>query len=167
MVGLLVVLLFAASCGWRLVGTGSSLDPGIKIIAVPVFQNRTQVDEVEQLLTEAVINEFIRRGRHKVVAEPTEADAVLEGTITQVRVRVTELDDAGRAVRAEGFILIDLIFRDRRKDEIAWEKQGFLFSQEFDIPETSSEYVEQEVLALEDLSQEFASSVVSSILEGF
>ena len=166
---LLTILLLplTVGCGWRLVGTGSSLDPGIKTIAIPSFDSRLEIDELHTIMTSAVVNEFVRRGRHKIVAVPTEADAVLEGTIIRLAVRNTELDSAGRASRAELFVVTNLVFRDRNKDEIVWERQNFLFSQEFEVSASSTDYLEQDVQAMEELSAAFAASVVSSILEGF
>jgi len=164
---LALLLPALAGCGWHLVGKGTRLDPRIKVIAVPAFENRTDKDHLVQILTEAVVNEFVRRGRYRIVSDPTEADAVLEGIISSVELRATELDEEGRAIRALVAVTADMRFRNRVADRVTWANSAFTFSQEFDVPATSTEYLEQQLLAVEEIGGEFASSVVSSIVEGF
>lgn len=165
--GALFLLLGCPGCGWHLVGRGTSLDPRVRVIAIPAFENETDYDELQQRLTDAVVNAFVRRGRYKIVSDPGQADAVLEGTIKSFTVRNTQLDDQGRAIRAEATITVALRFRNRLADRVTWSNDAFLFRKEYDIPSTSSDYLEQEILAIEDLAQDFATSVVSTILEGF
>lgn len=165
--GLAGLLLLSAGCGFHLAGTGSTLDPRIKVIAVPAFENRTDIDRVVIILTDAVMNEFVRRGRYTLVSDPSKADAVLEGTITEISLRTTEVDDQGRATRSIVAITMDVRFRNRIADRITWSNPSFTYTEEFDMAEASTEYVQQEVLAVERLSQDIASSLVSSVVEGF
>jgi hypothetical protein len=164
---LALLLPALAGCGWHLVGKGTSLDPRIKVIAIPAFENNTDRDHLVQILTEAVVNEFVKRGRYSIVSNPANADAVLEGTISTVEFRATELDEEGRAIRALVAITADLRFRNRVADRVTWANSAFTYSQEFDVPATSTEYLEQHLIAVEEIGLEFAASVVSSIVEGF
>src|SRR6476659_4311966 len=75
----LCVLVSAASagCGYSLAGRGSFLPAYIKTIGVPTFGNRTNVFNVETLLTQKVRAEFIGRGKYTVLPQDTGVDALL------------------------------------------------------------------------------------------
>src|SRR5262245_33739829 len=62
-----------AGCGYSLAGRGSFLPSYIRIIGIPLFQNRTPFVTVEQLFTERVRVEFQSRGHYSV--QPTEEGA--------------------------------------------------------------------------------------------
>ena len=79
--GCLVAAGWMTGCGYALVGSGNSLDPKIKTIEVPAFVNKTTRVELEQRVTQAVADEFVSRGRLKLVTVPSSADAILRGSI--------------------------------------------------------------------------------------
>src|SRR5262249_55553226 len=62
-------------CGYRLANKNLNAGQG-RTIAVPTFTNSTTTYRIEQRLTEAVRQEFLRRTRFKVVPAPT-GDVVL------------------------------------------------------------------------------------------
>ena len=76
---LLVVALAMASstCGYALAGRGSFLPTDIRVVGIPQLVNRTTFFDVEQILTEKIRNEFIGRGKYRVVPEAT-GDSVME-----------------------------------------------------------------------------------------
>jgi hypothetical protein len=79
----LVVLAFAAvsGCGYS---TTSRTARDIKSIFVPFFDNKTAEPNLEITVTERLINYMILDNTLKVVDED-EADAILEGEISQFR----------------------------------------------------------------------------------
>src|ERR1700693_6562011 len=78
----LSVDIFLASCGYHVGGTASRLPPGLKMIAVPALENRTNQYRVEQRMTQAVVREFLARTKYRIVSSEDSADAVLHGVIT-------------------------------------------------------------------------------------
>src|SRR4029079_6948212 len=72
------------ACGYSLAGRGSFLPDYIKILGIPLFQNRTPYLTAEQMFTEKVRVEFQGRGRYHV--QPTEdgADGIVRGEITGI-----------------------------------------------------------------------------------
>src|SRR5215208_2952880 len=93
---LLMILL--TGCGYALVGTGSILDPSIKTLYVPAFVNRTTRVELEQRVTQAVAEEFVSRGRLRLVSNAKEASAILRGSIDTFNIFPVAFDQ-GRATR--------------------------------------------------------------------
>src|SRR6476619_6970901 len=69
--------LSASGCGYALAGHGSYLPATIKTVGIPPIENGTDVQRIEQILTERVRNAFIDRGKYRVVNDETGADAVL------------------------------------------------------------------------------------------
>src|SRR2546425_10921276 len=53
-------------CGYHLAGHTSTLPPAIRTIGIPTFVNRTNRPELEQRVTEHVIDGFSTRGRVRI-----------------------------------------------------------------------------------------------------
>lgn len=81
-----VFCLLLSGCGYRLVGTGSTLPDHIKSIHIPVFENTSAQPEIHRELTSEVLQSFISDGRLKVVKK-AEADLVMEGTLSYYNIR--------------------------------------------------------------------------------
>src|ERR1019366_10757477 len=83
--GLILLAALAPACGYHVAGKGSSLPPTIKTIAIPVFVNESVRFRIEQKVATAVTREFIERTSYQITANPDQSDAVLRGTIKDVR----------------------------------------------------------------------------------
>jgi TolB-like protein len=161
-----LLLCWLPGCGYRVVGSGSTLPEHIKIIAVLPFENNTTRPEIEQRVTEEVAKEFSRRRRYDVVTDRAAADAVLEGAIASYRTTPVLFTEAGRATRVEAVVSIRATMRDTENDEVLWSQSGLIFKEQFDVPETG-EFFDQESVALDDIARGAAGALVTSILEGF
>ena len=67
---MLVGVLAASGCGYRVVGRANTLPEGAHTIAIPAFANRTTQYRIEQILTQAVAHEFIARTKYRVFLTP-------------------------------------------------------------------------------------------------
>src|ERR1700674_5241178 len=76
--------LSLGACGYHVAGRASSLPPGLKVIAVEAFENKTKQYRIEQRLTEAVVHEFLARTKYRIVSTENSADAVLHGEIVSL-----------------------------------------------------------------------------------
>ncbi|HJM83220.1 MAG TPA: LPS assembly lipoprotein LptE [Nitrospinota bacterium] len=77
---LLLHTVSASSCGYSLVGRGSSLPPEIKTARIPIFINKTNQPDLVKIVTDVVRLEFIKDGRLKIV-DANYADSTIGGTI--------------------------------------------------------------------------------------
>ena len=160
-------LAASAACGYRFAGTGAGVLPSyVQAIAVESFANRTERPEIEQRITEALTRELSRRGRYRVVSDPSTADAVLVGAITSYRTPPVEFTSAGRQSRVEATVTLEATLRERARDAVLWSQSGLVFKQPFDVPD-SGVYVDQESVALDLLARQVADTLVTSMLEGF
>ena len=165
--------VLAAGCGYTLAGRGSFLPDYIETVAIPTFENRTAVFEVEQLLTQEVRTAFIGRGSYRVQTEISGADASLIGAITQIRIAPASFNADQQASRYIFTVRASIEFRDLTTGEVIWDNEELEFADEYDVASgagdvtSPSTFFGQRNNTVERLASEFATTVVSSILEAF
>ena len=162
-----------SACGYSLAGRGSFLPAYIRTIAVPDFTNATTIFDVERRITERVRTEFISRGRYTIVTDQAQgADAVLTGQITSITLAPAAFTTQQQASRYLLTLVANVEFRDLKAGKVIWQNPALQFREEYDITSAQnaadvSAFFGQNTNALERLANEFARSVVSSILEAF
>ena len=172
---LAVVLACAshAACGYTLAGRGSFLPDYIETIGIPLFDNDTAAFEVEQIVTQEVRQEFIGRGRYRVLPDTTGVDAVLEGAIRNIRIAPASFTDDQQASRYVFTLTARIAFTDLTTNEVLWQNPSLQFSDEYEVAsgggdvQSVSAFFGQRSNAVERIAQDFAETVVSSILEAF
>jgi hypothetical protein len=163
----------SASCGYSLAGRGSFLPDYIRVIGIPLFLNRTPYVTVEQIFTEKVRVEFQSRGRYRI--NPTEegADGVVRGDIVGISLAPVGFTDAQLATRYRFTVAVSVKFDDMQQKKTLWENPALSFSDEYELASTTSinvigaAFLDQERVAIDRLSTDFARSVVQAILEAF
>ena len=178
--GLVIHVLLAAlvctafsGCGYTLAGRGSFLPDYIETVAIPMFGNNTPVFDVEQLLTQEVRTAFISRGSYRVQTEEAGADATLTGTIENIRIAPASFSADQQASRYVFTLRASIEFRDLTTDEIVWDDPQMVFSDEYEVASGTgdigsvSTFFGQQANTVERLAVDFATTVVSSILEAF
>ena len=157
--------LLLAACGYYLSGSGT-LPKNVQVVAILPFENRTQRPEIEQRVTEELARALSARGRYRVVGNPGDADAVLEGAVTRYETTPVQFTDAGRASRVEASVTVQATLRDLSADQILWSQSGLIFKGQYDVPE-AGQFFDQESVALDDIARGAAEAVITSIFEGF
>ena len=163
-----------AGCGYSLAGKGNFLPGYIATIAIPPFANRTDRVTIEELFTRKVVEEFNARGRYKIQAETAGADAVLQGTVLSFVTAPTVLEgssaDSPQASQASTYTVIvraQVQFKDLVQNKVLWQSNNFQFRDDYEVGDNAEQFFDQESLTLQRLAEEFAKSLVSSILEAF
>lgn len=161
--------LVSLACGYHLVGTSSSVPGSIRNLCVSPFVNRTERNELDQRLAEALTQEWVRRGRFQLVATPEQADAVLSGTIIQATAAPVQFDQLGRATEYQLTLVADvqLVDRSGEKPVTLWQDKRFSRNTSYAVDANATDYFDRETEAIERLSRDFARSLVVTILEGF
>lgn len=168
----LLAAVLSSGCGYALAGRGTFLPEYIETIGIPLFENNTRFFEVEQLLTQSVRTEFIGRGNYRVVPDATGVDATVEGRIVSIQLTPSSFTDQQQASRYTFTLTATIVMRDLQADEVVWENSSLVFSEEYDVATgggavTARAFFDQDANALERMAGEFATTVVSSILEAF
>ena len=164
----LAALLVFSSCGYALVGRGNMLDPSIHTIEVPAFVNKTTRVELEQRVTQSVADEFVSRGRLRLVKTPAEADAILSGSIDSFGIFPIAFNQQGRATQYQVAITANIELVDHRHDDkVIWKNDQYRFTENYQVDLLSADAFDQETRAIQEIAGRFAESLVSNLLEGF
>jgi len=165
----LAALALFSSCGYGLVGHGNMLDPTIHTIEVPAFVNKTTRVELEQRVTQSVADEFVSRGRLRLVKTPAEADAILKGSIDSFGIFPIAFNQQGRATQYQVAITANIELVDHRNndDKVIWKNDQYRFTENYQVDITSADAFDQESRAIREIAVRFAESLVSNLLEGF
>jgi len=163
----------SAACGYSLAGRGSFLPDYIKTLAIPLFLKRTPYLTAELMFTEKVRVEFQSRGRYHVQPSEEGADGAVRGEITGISAAPVGFTDAQLATRYRFTVTVSVKFDDLTQKKTLWENPSLAFSDEYELSSRTSSgldgaaFLDQERVAVDRLSTDFARSVVSAILEAF
>ncbi len=165
---LAALTLLLSGCGYHAAGRVSRLPAELQVIAVPGFVNQTQTFRIEQQLTGAVVREFISRTQYRIANEENDsADAVLRGTVLSAELAPMTYDsETGRASSALVTVTARVSLVDR-KGKVLYENRNYVFRQQYQVSREISSFFEEESPAVERLSQDFARTLVSNILEAY
>jgi outer membrane lipopolysaccharide assembly protein LptE/RlpB len=165
---LLSCLAVLAGCGYHIAGTSSSLPPSWQTIAVPAFKNDTTRYRIEQKMTEAVIREFLERTKYRIVQDQKDANAVLHGEVLSVDTTPVLFNATTGEVTAMLVVLhakVELVDNETHKD--VYHADDMTFRGEYQISTDVNSFFEEQDPALERMCREFASKLVSNLLENF
>jgi hypothetical protein len=163
-----------SGCGYALAGRGSFLPADIKIVGIPLLENRTSKLRFEQVMTEKIRTEFINRAkRYDFRPTTTGADAILSGTIMGIDFQAVGLTDQQQASRYLFTVTMRVLFTDTRSGQVLWSNEALVFREEYDLKTRGNGQIdgavllEQEGPAVERMSADLARAVVTAILEAF
>ena len=172
---IVVATLVSNGCGYALAGRGSFLPAYIRVVAIPPFENRTPVQQIELTLTEKVRTEFIGRGKYRVVTEPTGADAVLAAEVMSISVQPVAFNQQQIASRYQFIMTMKASFTDARTNMVLWSNDALTFREEYDLSTSTAAggaidtgtFFDQERGSVDRIATDVARSVVTAILEAF
>lgn len=167
--GVVVCLQMAfqlCACGYR-VAQKNRLDLGIHSVSVEPFENTTTVYRVEQTITKALVRKFIEKTNWNVRSEAAAADAVLSGVVSRVGVSPVTFGQASFGTTFLVTLDARVELRERESGRLLFKNDRYIFREEYEINVDIERFFTEENPALERIAGDFASSVVTTILEGF
>jgi len=163
-----VAILSAVSCGYHTGGRAELVPKTVHTIAVPAFTNATTRYKLTDQLPEAIAREFIARTRYRIVSNPEEADAVLDGAVVAYTSFPTVFDPVtSRASAVELHVLMRISLRERATGKVLYNRPNFEVRERYQISIDPTAFFEESDSALARAGQQTARQVVSSILEAF
>ncbi|MGH9318104.1 MAG: LPS assembly lipoprotein LptE [Thermoanaerobaculia bacterium] len=160
-------LLLLAACGYRLVGTSSTLPAAIRVIRFQTLGNQTSRLGVEQRLSSEIAKELASRGRFSVQTGAAGADADLSGTVIGFDMYPVAFDTSGRGQEYHVRITARVLFKTLPEEKVLWENPTFSFQDNYTFSTSAASYVDRENVAIDRVAERFAESLVSNLLEGF
>jgi lipopolysaccharide assembly LptE-like protein len=172
--------LSLGACGYRVAGRASSLPPGLKVIAVEAFVNKTKQYRIEQRLTEAVVHEFLARTKYRIVSTENSADAVLHGEIVSLDLTPVVFDtspapgptlntptNTARATTMLISVRLQVWLEDKETKKDLYRNMNFLFREPYEISTDVTSFFDEQGPALGRLGRDFAARLVADVLENF
>ncbi len=160
--------LASAACGYHNSAHNVRLPESVHTIAVPAFVNQTQSYRIEQVLTSAVVREFVTRTKFRIVSDSkNDADAVLRGTVTSMQLAPLTYDSqTGRASSALVTVTMRVSLVDG-KGTVLFENPNYTFREQYQVSRELTSFFEEDAPAVDRLSRDFARTLVSNILEAY
>jgi len=164
----LLLLAVTAGCGYHTAGHAVQLPENVKTIALPVFVNETSTYRIEQMLTSSVVREFTTRTHYHILNDPSEAaDATLRGTVLSTSASpLTYNSTTGQAASVLVVVSMKVALTDRQ-GKVLYQNPAYLFREQYEVSQDLASFFEEDSPAFRRLSQDFARTLVSNILEGF
>ena len=168
LLGLAILLLATAGCGYHTAGHVVTLPENVRTLAIPAFLNQSQTYRIEQTLTSAVVHEFTTRTHYQILNEISEAaDATLRGTVLTTSTSPLTYDSkTGRAESILVVVSMRVSLVDRQ-GKILFQNPSYVFREQYQVSQEPSSFFEEDSPAMGRLSRDFAQTLVSSVLEGF
>lgn len=163
----LAVAAVLGGCGYALVGRGTNIPEDIREVYLTPFENRTQRQQLDQYVTEAIADELVTRRRFGVVGERSTADADLSGVVNAFGLTPITFDDQGRATEYEISLTAQVLFRRIPGDEVVWRADNYVFRETYEVDLGEGGFLDREEEAIRDAAGRFAETMVSDLLEGF
>jgi outer membrane lipopolysaccharide assembly protein LptE/RlpB len=157
-----------AGCGYHTVGSATHLPPGLKTLAVPLFTTQTNANHTEIALTNAVLREFAARTHFRVVPDDgPDADAVLHGTILkQYSAPLTYNTTTQQSSSYLLTLVVSVTLKDR-DGHVLYENKNYTYREQYQTTSDLPTFIQEDPAAVERLSRNFASQLVSDVLESF
>ena len=133
---LLVVLLLcgglSAGCGYRFQGK-AQLPGGAQLLFVDIFENRTNQLGLETTVTNAMVYEFIKRGKQSMVSDRESADLIMKGVIRSVELStdVARYRDSAGARAVSLTLDVQLV---TPAGKVEWSAVGLTASESYVVP---------------------------------
>src|ERR1700688_5215893 len=164
----LSLLIASTGCGYHTAGHAVQLPENVKTISVPAFANETSTYRIEQMLTSSVVREFTTRTHYHILNDSSEAaDATLRGTVLSTSASpLTYNSTTGQAASVLVVVSMKVALTDRQ-GRVLYQNPSYLFGEQYEVSQDLPSFFEEDSPAFRRLSQDFARTLVSNILEGF
>ena len=163
---LALLLATQVACGYK-VATHNRVAPDIGTLAVLPLENKTTTFEVEQILTRSLVRAFIEKSSYNVVSDSSQADAVFQGVISQVSANPVIFGEQTFGSTFLVTVIGRVELRERETAKLLFENNNFIFREQYVINVDVRNFFSELNPALGRIADDFASSVVTTILERF
>ncbi|MCE5243395.1 MAG: LPS assembly lipoprotein LptE [Syntrophobacteraceae bacterium] len=127
-----IVLLLTSACGYHFSGEGSGPVPGLRYVAIPVFENKTSEPDLGSIFAGDLRRAFIQKGPIQVV-EQEAAEAVFWGSVTNIYTSAVAHRDVNHDVTSRVtlenrlYVTISIRCVDTRTGRVIWQDPSFTY----------------------------------------
>jgi hypothetical protein len=144
------------------------LPKGIQTISIPAFSTLTTRYRLGDAVAEQIAREFTARTRFRIVPNPAEADAVLNGAITAVNANPTIFDPtSGKATSVQLVVVLSISLLERATGRVLYSRANYAFRQNYDVAVDPHQYFDESGPAFDRLTRDVARDVVTAVVDNF
>ena len=159
-----VGLVVCSGCGYT--ASPALLPQHLKSVAIPVFENGTPEAQLEQEITTAVIERFVRDNHLRIVDEKS-ANAVIRGKVTQYK--NSAFGFTANTTNANEFrvtIGVQVTFKDLVKNRELWSDE-LVKSVQYYVQNVPGQEAKTELDGRKDAILKIADEILSRSVEGW
>jgi hypothetical protein len=157
-----------SSCGYHVAGHSDLLPKTIKTIAVPAFGNASIRYKLTDQLSEAVKRELIARTHYRIVPDPGQADAIIQGAVGTYSSYPILFDSAtNRAAAVQVNVTLQVKLVERATGKVLFTRPSLQITEQYQISLDPGQYFDESDTALARASKIVAQQLVTAILENF
>ncbi len=164
-----LLAFYVSGCGYHTVGSAVHLPPEVTSIDVPVFQTKVENYRTEVAFTKAVVEQLDSRTKDRVTESDKAhaADATLRGTIlTETYTPLTYNSQTGQSSSYVITVTASVVLTDA-DGKVLYKNDHFLFRSQYQETADLTSFIQEDSPAVERMAHDFASSLVSDMLESF
>jgi outer membrane lipopolysaccharide assembly protein LptE/RlpB len=163
-----ISLLVLSGCGYHTAGSATHIPAGARTIDVPIFATRVQNFSTEVDFTRAVIRELDTRTQYRVLTGANDdADAHLSGTILTQSIAPLTYDSASGQTASYLVTITAKVILTARDGRILYQNDALPFREQYQSTQDLNGFIQEDGAAVRRLSQDFARTLVSNMLESF
>jgi hypothetical protein len=156
------------SCGYHVGGKADLMPKSIQTIAIPAFSSLSMRYKLVDVLPQQIGREFTERTRFRIVADPSMADAVLNGTINSVQVGPSIYDPtSGKASVIQATVVLTVNLVERSTGRVLYSRPSFVVRESYQVAIDPHQFFDESDPAFDRISRDVARDVVSAIVENF
>ena len=135
-------------------------------MAIPVFENGTTEYTLDQEITTAVVERFVKDNHLRIVDERS-ADAVIRGRITTYKNAVFGFSAANRAQEYRVTIGCAVVFKDLVKNREIWNEPDLVKTANYFVVDVPGQTAQTELDGRKEAITKIADEILSRSVEGW
>jgi Lipopolysaccharide-assembly len=155
------------SCGYHFAPQGEYIDKRIQKVYVESFGNKTDQAEIENYVRTAFINQFIQFSRLKVVESTDSADAIIKGTILNLKTTALSYRANTLAAEERATMTLELNLREKETGKIIWISKSISYTVDYTLEDNINLLPVTRKNALIKLSNDLAEKAFNLMMAGF
>ena len=140
----------------------------VRTIAIPAFNAFTARYALVDQLPREIGREFSARTRFVIVADPTEADAILNGTVNSATSFPTIYDPGSGKATSVGLVVnVSVKLIEQRTGKVLYARPNWSIREDYELAVDPHQFFNESGPAQDRLCRDVARDLVSAVVENF
>ena len=166
---LLIGAFVLSGCGYHVAGAAAHVPANVRTLAVPVFKTNVLHYRTEVALTDATIRELNTRTRYRIAHsdDPDASDAMLQGTVLTELIAPLTYDPSTGSTSSYLVQITAKVVLTARDGRVLYRNDKLSFREQYQSTQDLSAFIQEDSAAVQRLSRDMASQIVSDLLNSF